>query len=91
MTRKDSLRRLTEEYCKKVKTQSIEAYKKTLNAQKLDFLQNKIEKLKWIRNEEIECGVEPSVTDIDIERVKEQLQVLKMAKEAEERAKQQEV
>lgn len=45
-----------------------------LENQKLDFLKEKINTLEWIRNEEKQCGVKPTVTQEDIDKVKLQLE-----------------
>lgn len=41
----------------------------------------KVQKLQWIRKEEEECGVKPTVTEKDIEQVLIQLKELELSKE----------
>uniref|UniRef100_A0A0A9ZEE7 Small ribosomal subunit protein uS15m n=1 Tax=Lygus hesperus TaxID=30085 RepID=A0A0A9ZEE7_LYGHE len=71
--RKRSLRMLTDEYCDKIINTKLDNYKKQLDSQKESFLENKIEKLKFIMKEEKECGAPPSVTECDIAEVEKQL------------------
>lgn len=49
----------------------LNAYKKELESQMKDFYREKAEKLEFIRNEEIDCGVEPTITQEDIETAKQ--------------------
>ena len=81
ITRKDSLRKLTDKYCEEVKQQRLDAYRASLEAQQVDFLRMKVQKLQWIRKEEEECGVKPTVTEKDIEQVLIQLKELELSKE----------
>ncbi|PSN34888.1 28S ribosomal protein S15 [Blattella germanica] len=80
ITRKDSLRKLTDKHCEDLKTQRLAAYKASLEAQKIDFLREKIQKLQWIRKEEEECGVEPTVSEADIDKVMKQLKEFEISK-----------
>jgi hypothetical protein len=75
------LRKLTDKYCEEVKQQRLDAYRASLEAQQVDFLQTKVQKLQWIRKEEEECGVKPTVTETDIEQVLKQLKELEISKE----------
>ncbi|KAJ9579932.1 hypothetical protein L9F63_004405 [Diploptera punctata] len=81
ITRKDSLRKLTDKHCEDVKKERLAAYKASLDAQKIDFLREKIEKLQWIRKEEEECGVEPTILQEEIEKVIMQLKKIEMSKQ----------
>jgi len=81
ITRKDSLRKLTDKHCEEVKQQRLDAYRASLEAQQVDFLRTKVQKLQWIRKEEEECGVKPTVTEKDIEQVLIQLKELELSKE----------
>lgn len=76
ITRKDSLRKLTDKHCEDLKQERLAAYKASLEAQQLDFLREKLEKLKWIRREEQECGMESTVSESDINQVMQHLQEL---------------
>ncbi|KAF6204975.1 hypothetical protein GE061_019142 [Apolygus lucorum] len=72
--RKRSLRMLTDEYCDKIIKSRLDDYKKQLDSKKLSFLENKMEKLKFIMKEEAECGATPSVTESDVAQVEKQLE-----------------
>ncbi len=71
--RKKSIRRLTEKYCSDFKNNKLEEYRASLDSQKKDYLKEKLDTLKWIRNEEIKCCVEPTVTDEDLRAAEKQL------------------
>lgn len=73
--RKKSIRYLTKRYCDEFIEQKLNEYKEVLESQKLDFIKDKISTLQWIRKEELECGVEPTVTETDIQNAEEQLSV----------------
>jgi small subunit ribosomal protein S15 len=81
ITRKDSLRKLTDKHCAEVKQQRLDTYRASLEAQQVDFLREKAQKLQWLRKEEEECGVKPSVSEADIEQVLRQLKELELSKE----------
>ncbi|XP_033332558.2 28S ribosomal protein S15, mitochondrial [Megalopta genalis] len=67
VAKKESIRRLTQEYCDKIIQNKIDAYKAQLREQKKNFYREKAEKLAFILKEETECGVNPSVTEEEIE------------------------
>lgn len=77
--RKKSLRKLTDLYCEEVRKQRLEEYKTELNAQKENFLKKKAETLQWIMKEEKECGIEPTVTQEQVDIVLKQLENLKLS------------
>lgn len=66
ITRKDSLRRLTEKHCDKLVQEKLDAYKKELKELQKDFYTEKAEKLAFIREEELACGLQSSVSEEDI-------------------------
>lgn len=72
--RKKSLRRLTSQWCDKVKAEKLAEYQNQLNNEKDKFLKSKVETLEWAKKEEIECGVPPTITDADIEAARKQLE-----------------
>lgn len=78
--RKKSLRRLTDLHCEEVRKQQLEEYKAKLSAQKEEFLVKKAETLQWIIKEESECGVEPTVTQEQVDVVLKQLEDLRLTK-----------
>lgn len=72
--RKKSLRRLTSQWCEKVKAEKLAEYRDKLNSEKDSFLKEKLESLEWAKKEEIECGVPQTITDADIEAARKQLE-----------------
>ncbi|XP_018401951.1 PREDICTED: 28S ribosomal protein S15, mitochondrial [Cyphomyrmex costatus] len=66
ITRKDSLRRLTEKRCNELVQEKLDIYKRELKELQKDFYIEKAEKLAFIREEEITCGLQPSVNEEDI-------------------------
>lgn len=85
ITRKESLRKLTTKYCEDLKNERLMTYKLQLEQEQPAFLQEKIASLEFIRNEQIECGAEVTVTQEAIDEVKKQLEkIQKSLKESEE-------
>ncbi|XP_078042887.1 28S ribosomal protein S15, mitochondrial [Augochlora pura] len=74
--RKESIRRLTQEYCDKIIKSKMDAYKADFKAQQKLFYQEKAEKLAFILKEEIENGVKPSVTEKEIEAARKKAEEL---------------
>lgn len=66
VSRKESIRKLTQEYCDKIVKDKIDAHKEEIKVQKKIFYREKAEKLAFIRKEELECGVTPTVTEKSI-------------------------
>ena len=83
ITRKESLQKLTDKYCEDLKQERLDTYRKMLQAEQPIFLKEKIRALQFIRSEQQECGVEVTVTDEEIEKVKNQLQELEEKKQSE--------
>ncbi|XP_001603645.1 28S ribosomal protein S15, mitochondrial [Nasonia vitripennis] len=71
LTRKGGTRQLLQKYCDKLIQKKLDAYRAELEAQQKDFFREKAEKLEFIRNEEIACGVAPSVSEEEIEAAKQ--------------------
>lgn len=89
ITRKESLQKLTDQYCDKIKEERLTEYRLQLEHEKPAFLEEKIRCLQFIREEEQKCGVVPSVTEEQIDDVKKQLEELQKSnkerqKESEE-------
>lgn len=76
ITRKESLRKLTNNYCEELKEERLKTYREMLQAEQPAFLQEKIRALEFIRNEEKECGAEVTVTEEEIEEARNQLKKL---------------
>jgi len=55
-------------------------YRSELDNEKEKFLKEKLETLEWAKNEEIVCGVTPTITDADIESARKQLEEWKTLK-----------
>lgn len=77
ITRKDSLRKLTDIHCEDIKTTRLESYRQLLESQQLDFLAKKLENLEFIRKEQQECKVPVTVTPEQIQAVRKQYEELK--------------
>ncbi|XP_076638587.1 28S ribosomal protein S15, mitochondrial [Colletes latitarsis] len=76
VSRKESMRRLTQEHCDNIIQTKLNAYRDELNKQKKDFYLKKAEKLAFILKEEKECGLEPSVTEEEIEALRKKVEEL---------------
>lgn len=77
--RKRSMRDLTKAYCDKIIQNKLDAYKAELEAQKKEFYQEKAEKLAFVREEELACGVAPTVTEEDIMEARQMFERLRSA------------
>lgn len=75
--RKDSLRKLTDKHCDKLIKDKLDAYKEELSSKQKDFFKEKAEKLAFIRQEEIECGLAPTVSEEEIERARKKYESFK--------------
>lgn len=76
VTRKDSLRRLTDLHCEEIKNQRLVDYQKDLEAEQPGFLEEKIKILEFIRKEQESCGVPLTVEQKEIDETKLQLENL---------------
>ncbi|XP_035913654.1 28S ribosomal protein S15, mitochondrial [Anopheles stephensi] len=82
ITRKDSLRKLTNIHCDQIKETRLEEYRKQLESQQLDFLEKKLQTLEFIRKEQTECQVPVTVTKEEIQAVRKQYDQLKQKRTA---------
>ncbi|TDG47749.1 hypothetical protein AWZ03_005893 [Drosophila navojoa] len=82
ITRKESLQKLTDIYCEKIKDERLEAYHKELQEQQIPFLEDAIKKMVFIRQEQIDCDVPVTVTEVQIEEARQQLAQLQELREA---------
>ncbi|XP_034828069.1 small ribosomal subunit protein uS15m [Maniola hyperantus] len=87
LTRKESLRKLTEMHCDNIRQSKLTDYRNLLESQQGPFLRQKLDALKFIRNEQIELQLPITVTEQDITRVEEQLGDWKAKDEFKEQAK----
>jgi len=83
ITRKESLQKLTDIYCEKIKEERLEAYHKELQAQQIPYLEEAIKKMSFVRQEQIDCDVPVTVTEQQIEEARQELARLKEIREAE--------
>jgi small subunit ribosomal protein S15 len=84
ITRKESMRKLTDIHCDNLKQERLDAYKKELESQQLEFLADKIKNLEFIRSEQKECRVPITVANEEIQKVKKEYELLKKKREEEE-------
>jgi len=82
ITRKESLQKLTDIYCEKIKEERLEAYHKELQAQQIPYLEDAIKKMLFVRQEQIDCDVPVTVTEQQIEEARQELARLKEVREA---------
>ncbi|XP_011500427.1 PREDICTED: 28S ribosomal protein S15, mitochondrial [Ceratosolen solmsi marchali] len=66
LTVKYSTKKLHEKRCDQIIQQKLDTYKAELQGQQKDFFKEKAEKLAFIRKEEIECGIVPTITELQI-------------------------
>lgn len=77
ITRKESLQKLTDIHCEKLRQEKLDEYRKTLEEQQIPFLEDAIKKMQFIRQEQIDLGIPVTVTEEDIEQNKKKLAELK--------------
>lgn len=73
VTRKESLRKLTDKYWKDTVQDKLNEYKLVLQEQQPAFLEEKIRSLEFIRAEQQSCGVTVTITEEEINNVKKEL------------------
>lgn len=86
VTRKDSLRRLTNLHCENISETRLAEYEKMLQTEQPGFLEEKIKTLEFIRKEQQDCGVQVTIEQFEIDETKKKLEEL-----LKERANQQEL
>merc|ERR1711915_1090436 len=67
ISRKASIERLTDIWCEELKQHRLQAYQRKLEEEQPKFLRDKAEKLEHIMNEEKDLGLEPTVTQAEID------------------------
>lgn len=85
ITRKGSMRQLTNIHCEDIKKDRLGKYRQALEEEQPGFLEEKIQMLEFIREEEQACNTAVTVTQEEIDEVKRQLEDL--LKEREEKHK----
>lgn len=78
ITRKESLKKLAIAHCENLKQDRLDAYRKILEGQQIDFLEKKLKNLEFIRKEQQECQVKVTVSEDDIKDVRKKLEELKV-------------
>lgn len=73
ITRKDSLRKLTDSHCDNIREERLSAYRKELEDQQIAFLERKLENLELIRREQQELKIPVTVSEEAIKAAKQQL------------------
>lgn len=73
ITRKDSLRKLTDQHCDGIKEERLTAYRKELEDQQIGFLEKKLQNLQLIRSEQVELKIPVTVSEEAIKFAKTQL------------------
>lgn len=84
IARKESMRTLTKQFCDNIKQTRLDSLKEELASQQLEFLEEKIKNLEFIRNEQIECKIPVTVSKEKIDAVKEQYEELKQRRGEED-------
>ncbi|XP_039300312.1 28S ribosomal protein S15, mitochondrial-like [Nilaparvata lugens] len=82
--RKQSMRKLTDQYCEKVRDDKLAELRAQFEAKQIPFLEEKLAKLEWIKENESKYKLPESVTDDDIENTRKRLEELKMKREEKE-------
>lgn len=77
IARKEGLRQLTRSHCDEIRDKRLDEYRESLEAQQLPFLEKKLSNLEFIRNEQIELGVEVTVSLQQIDEVRQQYDEMK--------------
>lgn len=76
ITRKESLTKLTDLHCNRVRDERLDAYRQQLEAQQIEFLEKKLANLTFIRQEQQECAVPVTVSGEQIAALRQKLGVL---------------
>lgn len=73
ITRKESLTKLTQQHCDRIRDERLADYRQQLDAQKVGFLEEKLRSLQFIRDEQQACSVAVTVSQQQIDAVRKQL------------------
>ncbi|CAD7014604.1 28S ribosomal protein S15, mitochondrial [Ceratitis capitata] len=76
ITRKESLQKLTDAHCEKIKEERLAEYRNLLNKQKIPFLEDAIKKMEFVRREQIDLDIPITVTEEQIADFKKELEFL---------------
>lgn len=86
ITRKESLRKLTDKYCDDIKRERLSEYRSLMEHEKSAFLEEKLRSLQFIREEELSVGKEPTITQENIEAVRKELEELQNKMKTQQKA-----
>lgn len=87
LSRKESLRKLTEMHCEDIRNQKLTDYRNLLESQQGPYLKQKLEALKFIRSEQMDLKLPITVTEQDIKKVEQQLEEWKIKDDIKQQAK----
>uniref|UniRef100_A0A2A4JY82 Small ribosomal subunit protein uS15m n=1 Tax=Heliothis virescens TaxID=7102 RepID=A0A2A4JY82_HELVI len=87
LSRKESLRKLTEMHCDDIRNKKLAEYRNLLESQQGPFLKQKLDALKFIKSEQTELQLPVTVTDQDIKIVENQLKEWTLKDEIKQQAK----
>ncbi|XP_026314302.1 28S ribosomal protein S15, mitochondrial [Hyposmocoma kahamanoa] len=87
LSRKESLRKLTEMHCDDIRNNKITDYRNLLESQQGPFLMEKLNALKFIKSEQMELQLPVTVTDQDIKKVECMYEEWKIKDDIKQQAK----
>lgn len=77
ITRKESLQKLTNIHCNKLRQKKLNEYRKTLQEQQIPFLENAIKRIEFVRKEQLDLNIPVTITPEIINEYKAHLKELK--------------
>lgn len=80
--RKASIRKLAHIHCENIKNERLEAYRRILESQQVDFLDRKLKNLEFIREEQIACNLPVTIAQEEINAVAKQYEVLRESRKS---------
>ncbi|XP_045454040.1 28S ribosomal protein S15, mitochondrial [Melitaea cinxia] len=87
LSRKESLRKLTEMHCDDIRRNKLADYRNLLESQQGPFLEQKLNALKFIRSEQIDLQLPITVSEQEIKKVEQQLEDWRKNDEIKQQAK----
>ncbi|XP_075983887.1 28S ribosomal protein S15, mitochondrial [Anticarsia gemmatalis] len=87
LSRKESLRKLTEMHCDDIRNKKLDDYRNLLESQQGPYLKQKLEALNFIRSEQIDLQMPVTVTEQDIKKVEKMLEEWTIKDEIKQQAK----
>lgn len=87
LSRKESLRKLTEMHCDDIRQNKLADYRNLLESQQGPFLKQKLDALKFIRSEQIDLQLPVTVSEQEIKKVEQQLEDWRKNDEIKQQAK----